>query len=155
MNRWLMKSEPHVFGIDDLASAPGGVERWDGVRNYQVRNMIRDHMRLGDPALFYHSNVRPPGVVGVMEVASEPYPDPTAFDPQDPYYDPKSDPAAPHWYCVDVLFRQRWPRMVTLQQLRDCAELKGSPLVRRGNRLSIVPVTGSQWQAICRLGAES
>jgi len=151
MNRWLMKSEPSAFGLDDLAAAPGGTDRWDGVRNYQVRNMIRDHMRPGEPAFFYHSNTRPPGVAGIMEIASEPYPDPTAFDPEDPHYDPKSDPEAPRWFCVDVRFRERLPRYVPLQELRDCPELEGFPLLRRGNRLSIVPVTEAQWAAICRL----
>ncbi|ABM61955.1 EVE domain-containing protein [Halorhodospira halophila] len=151
MNRWVMKSEPDVFGIDDLAAAPQGTDRWDGVRNYQVRNMIRDHMRPGDAAFFYHSNTRPPGVVGVMEVVSGPYPDPTAFDPDDLHYDPKSTPEAPRWYCVDVRFRERLPRQVTLQELRECPDLEGFPLIRRGNRLSIVPVTEAQWAVIRRL----
>ncbi|MCG5527065.1 MULTISPECIES: EVE domain-containing protein [Halorhodospira] len=151
MNRWLMKSEPDVFGIEDLAAAPQGTDRWDGVRNYQVRNMIRDHMRPGDVAFFYHSNTRPPGVVGLMEVVSDPYPDPTAFDPDDPHYDPKSTPEAPRWFCVDVRFRERLSRRVTLQELRECPELEGFPLIRRGNRLSIVPVTEAQWTAILRL----
>lgn len=146
-----MKSEPDVFGIDDLAGAPGGTDAWDGVRNHQVRNMIRDEMAPGQQALFYHSNVQPPGVVGVMEIASEPYPDPTAFDPQDPHYDPKSDPGRPRWYCVDVRFVERLPRKVTLQEMREAPELGGFQLIRRGNRLSIVPVTPEQWEAIMAL----
>ncbi len=151
MNRWLMKSEPDVFGIDDLEAAPAGTDMWDGVRNYQVRNMIRDHMRPGDLAFFYHSNTKPPGVVGVMEIASEPYADPTAFDPEDPHYDAKSDPQSPRWFCVDVRFRERLPRLVPLHELKATPELEGFPLLRRGNRLSIVPVTEAQWETIRRL----
>ncbi len=148
---WLMKSEPAVFGIDDLAAAPGGTAMWDGVRNYQARNLIRDRMRPGDLALFYHSNTRPPGVVGIVEVVSEPYPDPTAFDPGEAHYDPKSDPQAPRWFCVDVRLRERLPRQVTLAELRASPALEGSPLLRRNNRLSIVPLTGRQWEAILAL----
>lgn len=148
---WLMKSEPEAFGIDDLAAAPGATAMWDGVRNYQARNLIRDHMRPGDRAFLYHSNTRPPGVVGIVEVVSEPYPDPTAFDPDEAHYDPKSDPQAPRWFCVDVRLRERLPRQVTLATLRACPALEGSPLLRRNNRLSIVPLTGAQWEAVLAL----
>ncbi len=155
MNYWLMKSEPDCFGIDDLEAAPDGVEMWDGVRNYQVRNMIRDHMRPGDRAFFYHSNTKTPGVVGVMEIAGEAYPDPTAFDPEDEHYDPKSDSDRPRWYCVDVRFVEKWPRIVALQEMRRSPRLEGLPLLRKGNRLSIVPVTPDQWAAIREMAGEA
>ena len=151
MSRWLMKSEPQVFGLEDLAAAPGAQDRWDGVRSHQVRNMIRDHMAPGQTALLYHSNIRPPGVVGVMEIVSDPYPDPTALDPEDPGHDPRATAEAPRWYCVDVALRERLPRTVTLEMLRRLPAMEGSPLVRRGNRLSIVPLTEPQWQAILEL----
>lgn len=155
MGAWLMKSEPDVFGIDDLANAPNATDMWDGVRNYQVRNMIRDEMCRGDRALFYHSNTQPPGVVGIMEIASDPYPDPTAFDPDDPHYDPKGDPDRPRWYCVDVRFVERLPAKVTLQSMREEPALDGFPLIRKGNRLSIVPVTDAQWDVILQLAEQA
>ncbi len=151
MPRWLMKTEPSAFGIEHLAAAPNGVERWDGVRNNQARNIIRDHMRPGQEAFLYHSSVRPPGVVGVMEIVSEPYPDPTAVDLCDVGVDPRSDPGGPRWFCVDVRLRERLPRLVSLQEIREEPVMEGSPLIRRGSRLSIVPVTEAQWHAIRRL----
>lgn len=153
MNHWLMKSEPEVFGIDDLATRPNQTEPWDGVRNYQARNMMRDQMRVGDPILFYHSNCEVPGVVGIAEVASAPYPDPTAFDPTSPYFDPKSDPDAPRWYLVEVRYRRHLARTITLAELKSHADdaLAGLPLVRRGNRLSVMPVTPEQWDFILGL----
>ena len=148
MQYWLMKSEPDVFGIDDLASRPQQIEPWDGVRNYQARNMMRDEMQVGDPIFFYHSNCKVPGIVGIAEVASAPYPDPTAFDPDSKYHDPKSDPDDPRWYLVDVKFVRRLSRTISLTELKQCGELEGMPLVRRGNRLSVMPVTEDQWRFI-------
>ena len=148
-----MKSEPEEFGIDDLAAARGRRECWDGVRNYQARNMMRDQMRRGDKAFFYHSNCDTPGIVGVMRVARRGYPDHTAFDPQDKHFDPKSDPEQPRWYMVDVVFERRFSRVIALAELRDYAEtrLQGLKLLQRGNRLSVMPVQKRHWDFITRL----
>ena len=152
MNYWLMKSEPSVFGIDDLAARPKKTEPWDGVRNYQARNMIRDTMRRGDLAFLYHSNCVPPGIVGIMEVVREGYPDPTQFDPRSKYHDPKSDPDAPRWYLVDVRLKKRFKRMVTLAELREQAETLGDfTLLRKGSRLSVMPVEKATWERILEL----
>jgi predicted RNA-binding protein with PUA-like domain len=153
MNYWLMKSEPETFGIDDLAARPNQTEPWDGVRNYQARNMMRDQMRPGDPVLFYHSNCAIPGVVGIAEIASASRPDPTAFDPRAEYFDPKSDPANPRWVLVEVRYVRHLARTLSLTELKDHAEgaLAGLPLVRKGNRLSIMPVTPEQWDFILSL----
>jgi len=152
MNYWLMKSEPEVFGIDDLAKRPKKTEPWDGVRNYQARNMMRDQMRRGDLAFFYHSNCEPPGIVGVMEVVREGYPDPTQFDPRSKYHDPKSDPDNPRWYLVDVRLKKRFGRLVSLAELREQAPALGDfALLRKGNRLSVMPVTEAAWQHILAL----
>jgi len=152
MNYWLMKSEPSVFGIDDLAARPKKTEPWDGVRNYQARNMMRDDMRRGDRVFFYHSNCDPPGIVGIMEVVREGYPDPTQFDPESKYHDPKSDPDDPRWYLVDVRLKKRFRRMVTLAELREHAgELGDFVLLRKGSRLSVMPVEEATWQRILEL----
>ncbi|MCG6897358.1 MAG: EVE domain-containing protein [Thiocapsa sp.] len=153
MNYWLMKSEPDAFSLDDLAARPDQTEPWDGVRNYQARNMMRDQMRLGDQILFYHSNCAVPGVVGIAEVASAPYPDATAFDPAAKYFDPKSDPDRPRWYLVEVRYVRHMTRIVSLAELKTHADgpLGGLPLVRKGNRLSVMPVTPEQWQFILGL----
>jgi len=148
MKCWLMKSEPDVFGIDHLAALPGGQDHWDGIRNYQVRNMIRDEMAPGDRAFFYHSNTKPPGIAGIMEIISAGYPDHTAFDPEAKYYDPKSDPDKPRWYMVDVRFERRLRRLIPLDELKANPALADMPLVRRGNRLSVMPVSEEQWRAI-------
>ncbi|MDX1605517.1 MAG: EVE domain-containing protein [Candidatus Competibacterales bacterium] len=150
MNYWLLKSEPAVFGLEDLAAEPGQTACWDGVRNYQARNFLRQ-MRCGDQALFYHSNTQPPGVVGIVEIVREGYPDPTALDPHDPHYDSRSDPAAPRWFMVDVRLQRRLARCITLAELKACPALAELPLVRRGNRLSVMPVTPDQWVAILAL----
>lgn len=151
MNYWLMKSEPAVYGIDDLKNAPGGIDHWDGVRNYQARNMMRDLMKKGDLAFFYHSNCEEPGIVGIMEIVREGYPDFTASDPESKYYDPGSDPGNPRWYMVDVRFRRRLKRTITLRELKRHPALADMPLLRRGNRLSIMPVTSRQWDFILGL----
>ncbi|RMG30602.1 MAG: EVE domain-containing protein [Gammaproteobacteria bacterium] len=149
MNYWLMKSEPDVYSIDDLERA--GVDHWEGVRNYQARNMLRDAMKAGDLAFFYHSNCKTPAIVGIMEIVREGYPDPTAFDPASKYYDPKSDPARPRWYMVDVKYVRHLERPLPLAELKRHPELADLPLVRRGNRLSIMPVTPAQWAFILGL----
>ena len=153
MNGWLMKSEPDTFSLDDLAARPNQTEPWDGVRNYQARNMLRDQMQVGDPILFYHSNCTMPGVVGLAEVASAPRPDPTAFDPEARYFDPNSDPNRPRWYLVDVRYVRHLRRIVPLAELKRAAggALAGMPLVRNGNRLSIMPVNSAQWAFILGL----
>ncbi|MEJ2481113.1 MAG: EVE domain-containing protein [Acidihalobacter sp.] len=149
MQYWLMKSEPDVFGIDDLERV--GREPWDGIRNYQARNFMRDRMQVGDKAFLYHSNADPIGIAGIMRIASTPYPDPTAFDPEAKYYDPKSDPENPRWQLVDVEFERKLKRVITLAELRTHPELEGMALLRKGNRLSIMPVEPEHWELILGL----
>jgi predicted RNA-binding protein with PUA-like domain len=150
MRYWLMKTEPDTFGVDDLAAAPRATTSWDGVRNYQARNMIRDEMKRQDQVFLYYSSTAVPGIVAVMEVVKEGYPDKTAFDPKDHHYDPQSDPAKPRWFMVDVRLKQRLPRIITLEELRKHAtkELKGMVLLRPGNRLSVTPVEPAHWKFI-------
>lgn len=144
---WLMKSEPEEFSIDDLQRV--GSEPWGGVRNYQARNYMRDGMRLGDGVLFYHSNCKPPGVVGIASVAAPAYPDPSQFDPESDYYDPTSSQDAPRWLQVDVGFERKFGATITLDRLKANAEQLGEfALLRRGNRLSVLPVTAEQWRRI-------
>jgi predicted RNA-binding protein with PUA-like domain len=148
---WLMKSEPDAFSIDDLAARPRQTEPWNGVRNYQARNYLRE-MEIGDHAFFYHSSCDEPGIVGLMRIASRPKADPTQFDPESPYYDPKSTAAAPRWFLVDVRFERRLQRTLTLNELRQHArELEGLPLLSRGNRLSVMPVLPEHWSHILAL----
>jgi predicted RNA-binding protein with PUA-like domain len=150
MRYWLMKSEPDVYGIDDLALAPGKTTPWWGVRNYQARNFMRDEMGLGDQAFFYHSSCDAPGIAGIVEVSSLAYPDETQFDPQSKYYDPKSTRAAPRWLNVDVkLLRQT--RFVSVTELRAHPALSAMRVLQRGNRLSITPVDPKDWRFIVRL----
>jgi predicted RNA-binding protein with PUA-like domain len=149
MNYWLMKSEPSTFGIDDLARARNRTSSWDGVRNFQARNSLRA-MKRGDLSFFYHSSCEVPGIVGVMKVVKEAYPDPTQFDPKDDHYDPASKPEAPRWYMVDVQLVSRFDQPVTLEQLRAHAngKLRNMVVLKRGNRLSVTPVTKLQWEFI-------
>jgi len=151
MNYWLMKSEPDVFGIDDLYNRPNQTEHWDGVRNYQARNMMRDEMKLGDLIFFYHSNCDEPGIVGIMEVAKEGYPDYFAFDPENKHFDPKSAPSAPRWMMIDVKYVRSLSRTITLKELKAREELSNLALIRRGNRLSIMPVSKEEWDFILSL----
>lgn len=151
MSYWLMKSEPDVFGVDDLMKAPGKTEPWDGVRNYQARNMMRDEMKKGDQVFFYHSNCKQPGIAGIMKIVREGYPDHTAFDPDEKYFDAKSDPDNPRWYMVDVKHVRKLKRVITLTELKSHPQLADLPLVRRGNRLSIMPVSKKQWDFILSL----
>ncbi len=150
MKYWLMKSEPDVFGIDHLKACPKKTDHWDGVRNYQARNMMRDEMKKGDQVFFYHSNCDEPGVVGIMEVVKEGYVDHTAFNPEEKYYDPKSDPDKPRWYMVDVKYKRKLKRTITLSELKEARALEDCPLVRKGNRLSIMPITKKQWDYILK-----
>ena len=149
MAYWLMKSEPDVYGIDDLKRDK--VEPWDGIRNYQVRNMFRDQMKVGDLAFFYHSNCKPPAVVGIMTIASEAYPDHTQFDPKSRYYDAKSDKENPRWLLVDVKYKRKLKREITLQELKENKKLKDFRLNQKGNRLSVIPVKKSEWDLILGL----
>lgn len=151
MNHWLMKSEPNEFSFDDLKKRPGQTEPWDGVRNYQARNMMRDEMKVGDQVFFYHSNTDVPGIVGIAEVVREGYPDHTAFDPDDKHYDPKSDPDKPRWFMVEVKYVRPLKRTIALSELKDRPELEGMPLVRKGNRLSVMPVAKAHWDFILSL----
>jgi predicted RNA-binding protein with PUA-like domain len=150
MNYWLMKTEPSTFSIDDLAKAPKRTTCWDGVRNYQVRNMLRDQFAVGDLAFMYHSSCEIPGVVGVMKVVSKGYPDDTAFDRKHAHYDPESDPKEPRWYMVDVRLEQRFSRVISLDELRRYADgkLRDLLILKRGNRLSITPVSAAEWRFI-------
>ncbi|MEE4174523.1 MAG: EVE domain-containing protein [Xanthomonadales bacterium] len=149
MGYWLMKSEPDAYGIDDLER--DGREPWDGIRNYQVRNMIRDDMQVGDEALFYHSRVKEPAAVGIMRIVSDAYPDPTQFDANSKYFDARSDPDNPRWLLRDVEFIRRLERPVTLKELKAHPGLGEFQLTKKGNRLSIFPVTKDQWDTIVAL----
>jgi predicted RNA-binding protein with PUA-like domain len=152
MRYWLFKSEPEVFGIADLKAHPRRTETWDGVRNYQVRNMMRDEMSPGDLVLFYHSNADPPAVVGLAEITKGAFPDPAASDPSSRYYDPKCDPAKTRWLAVGIRFASEFPKPVPLETLRDDPGLAGLAVARRGNRLSITPVDERHFHRICQLG---
>ena len=153
MKYWLLKSEPDEYSIDDLANEPRKTTHWDGVRNYQARNMMRDDMKRGDRIFFYHSNCQPPGIVGIARVARKAYPDHTAFDPDDKHFDPKSDPDNPRWFMVDVAFVRKLKRKITLEELRKYADthLQDFALLRRGNRLSVMPVAEEHWKFISSL----
>ena len=146
MRYWLMKSEPEVCSIDDLKNHM--IECWDGVRNYQVRNMMREEMKLGDLAFFYHSNAKPSGIVGVMEIVKEAYPDPTAFNPNSQYYDPKSSVEKPTWLAVDVKFKEKFPCLISLENLRGFKGLENMGVLKKGSRLSITPITQQEWEII-------
>ncbi len=149
MQYWLMKSEPDTYSIDDLQSF--GVDHWDGIRNYQVRNFFRDQMQVGDQAFFYHSNCKEPGIVGTMDIVSKAYPDHTAFDPSEKYFDSKSDPENPRWLMVDVHYIRHLNRMITLAELRQQKQIADMKLLQRGNRLSVLPLSKMEWQYILEM----
>ncbi|MBV9575084.1 MAG: EVE domain-containing protein [Gammaproteobacteria bacterium] len=151
MRYWLFKSEPNTFSIDDLAHSPKQTEHWDGVRNYQVRNMLRDEMKKGDKAFFYHSSCAEPGVVGVIEIVKEAYPDFTAWDISSDHYDVKSPAETPRWLMVDVKLIKKFTRFISLTEMRKIPKLKQMQILRRGNRLSITPVTIEEWNTILQL----
>ena len=147
MKHWLLKSEPNDFSLQDLKDAPGQTECWDGVRNYQARNLMRDEMKLGDRALFYHSNLNP-SVVGTVTVVRESYPDHTSWDSDGKHFDPKSTPDNPRWFMVDVKFESEFPRPLPLAELRTLSGLEEMLLLRKGQRLSVQPVTPQEFQVI-------
>ena len=149
MQHWLMKSEPDEFGIDDLAAAPGKTTAWAGVRNYQARNFMREKMRVGDQVFFYHSSCPEPGIAGIAEVASGPYPDASQFDSKSPYFDEAAKREAPRWFNVDVKFVKK-TRLVSLAELRGHRELAAMRVLAPGNRLSITPVDAREWEFITR-----
>lgn len=154
MKYWLVKSEPDAFSVDDLENCPGQTRYWKHVRNYQARNFMRDDMRIGDKVFFYHSNIDEPAIVGVARIASEPYPDPEACNPESEYYDPKSSPDNVRWYLVDIQLVKKLRRPITLAQIRQhTTELGDFPLIRKGNRLSVMPVSEQQWDYINSLKA--
>jgi len=149
VNHWLMKSEPDAFSIDDLKRKKQ--EAWDGVRNYQARNFMRDGMRVGDKVFFYHSNCAVPGIVGIAEVATDAYPDPSQFDPKSKYFDPGSSRDNPRWMLVDVKFVKKLKRTISLDELKNDPALIEMPLLRKGNRLSVMPVDAAHWKYILAL----
>lgn len=153
MQYWLFKSEPGCYSIDHLKKEKIGM--WDGTRNYQVRNMMRDDMKAGDLVLFYHSNAGvETGVVGVMEIVKKAYPDPTQFDPKSEHPDPKSDPENPRWLCVDVKFKQKLEHLVSLQEIKLDPKFSDMTLTKRGNRLSVMPVQKKHFDRVVKLGAK-
>jgi predicted RNA-binding protein with PUA-like domain len=150
MNHWLLKSEPDSFSIDALKAAPKQTAAWDGVRNFQARNMLRNSMKKGDQAFFYHSSCDVPGIAGIVSIIKDGYPDETAFDPKHHHYDPDSKPDAPRWYVVDVKLVRKFRRIITLDELRQhgAKKLKDFVLLRRGNRLSVMPVAEKDWEFV-------
>ena len=148
MKYWLLKSEPDVFSLEDLKNCPNQTEPWDGIRNYQARNLMRDEMKVGDQAFFYHSRQAEPAIVGTVRVVREAYPDHTSWDPSSKYFDEKSSPENPRWLMVDVQFEGEFSRPVTLKELRSVPELKEMFLLRKGMRLSVQPVTEEEFQLI-------
>jgi len=155
MNYWLFKSEPDAFSIDDLRAMKGRRDHWDGIRNYQARNLMRDSMAKGDLGFFYHSSCKVPGVVGIVEIVKEAYPDHTAWDPESRYFDAKSTADNPRWVMVDVKFRQKFKDIISLQQLRDVPELESMALLQKGSRLSIQPVDQTHWEVIKKMAEAS
>ncbi len=155
MRYWLMKSEPGCFSLDDLVRSPGGVSSWDGVRNFQARNLLRDEIKAGDGVLFYHSSCAEPAIVGLAEVVRDGYPDHTAQDPRSDHYDPKASPDKPIWYMVDIRFVERLPRPLTRLDLQGHPLLAGMEVMKRGSRLSVQPVRAEEWQAVLALAGVS
>jgi predicted RNA-binding protein with PUA-like domain len=147
---WLMKNEPEDYSIEDLEKE--GKTLWDGCRNYQVRNMIRDEMKPGELAIFYHSNAKPSGAAGVMKIAGEAYADPTQWDPEDKHYDPKSPKDDPRWFVRDVEFVEKFSRIVPIKEMREAEALEGLQILKRGNRLSVTPITEEEFEVIVSLG---
>jgi predicted RNA-binding protein with PUA-like domain len=148
---WLVKSEPDSFSFDDLLASPNRTTSWDGVRNFQARNSMRDDMKLGDLVFFYHSSTDPAAIVGIAEVVREGYPDPTAFDRKDSHFDPKSKPDSPTWMMVDLRAREALPKPITLEEMREVKGLEKMVLLQKGSRLSVQPVTPKEWEIICKL----
>ena len=151
MNYWIMKTEPDVFSIDDLKSAPNSTSCWDGVRNYQARNFMRDQMRKNDKVLIYHSSCKNIGIVGLGVITKEAYPDHTSWDPKSDSFDPNSTKNAPRWFMVDVKWLKTFNKTITLSKLKQLKEFNDSPLIKKGNRLSIIPTSKEQFEAVLRL----
>jgi predicted RNA-binding protein with PUA-like domain len=151
MHYWLMKSEPDVFSFADLKSRPAKTEPWNGVRNYQARNFMRDQMKIGDQILFYHSSCEVPGIAGIARVSSAPYPDETQFDKKSEYYDPKATQETPRWFLVDVTFQQDLKNYIPLEELKKHKKLAEMQLLKKGNRLSILPVSREEFEFIVKL----
>ncbi|WP_016760104.1 EVE domain-containing protein [Leptospira weilii] len=151
MNHWLFKTEPDVFSIDDLHKAPSHIAPWEGVRNYQARNFLRDSIQKGDLVLFYHSRAKPLSIVGIAEVVKPGYPDHFAFDPSHKYFDPKSKPENPTWYMVDIKFKKKFPKPVTVEEMKTQKALKNMVLLQKGSRLSIQPVSPAEFQLVLGL----
>lgn len=147
-----MKSEPNVFSIDDLINAKNQTTFWDGVRNYQARNYIRDEMKVGDKVIFYHSNSEPPSAVGVCDIVKEAYPDFTAFDPENSHYDPKSKKDSPTWFMVDIKFVKKFSHAVSINEMRENKILQNMKLLQRGNRLSVIPLSKDEFNEIIKMG---
>jgi len=154
MGYWLMKSEPDVFGIGHLKARPRRTERWDGVRNYQARNFLRDDMRKGDLAFFYHSSCAEPGIAGIVKIVRAGYPDDSAWNPKSSHFDPKSTPANPIWYMVDVKLEREFRNSIPLAALKQNPGLRDMKLLQHGNRLSILPVTEKEWNAILKMESD-
>ena len=155
MKYWLVKSEPDAFSLQDLQNGPDSTSSWDGVRNYQARNFMRDEMKVGDRVLFYHSNAKPPGVVGTARVVREAYPDHTAWDPDSKYFDPRSTEEKPIWMMVDVKFESAFAQLISLDELREEAALKDMLLLRKGMRLSVMPVTEGEFRTVLALAGQA
>ena len=155
MKHWLLKSEPEAFSLQDLKNGSDSTTSWDGVRNYQARNFMRDEMRIGDRVLFYHSNTKPPGVVGTARVVREAYPDHTAWDPESNYFDPRSTEENPVWMMVDVQFESEFPEVISLDRLREEPDLKDMLLLRKGSRLSVMPVSETEFRTILILAGQA
>jgi predicted RNA-binding protein with PUA-like domain len=152
---WLLKSDADSFSFEDLWNLPSRTTQWDGVRNFQARNFMRDEMKKGDLAFFYHSGGTDPGIVGIVEIVREGYPDHTALDPKDPHYDPRSKSGESYWSMVDIQAIERFPRHVPLSELRTKPELEGMSLLQKGNRLSVQKVGASEWNAVLALAKQA
>jgi predicted RNA-binding protein with PUA-like domain len=155
VNYWLMKSEPNTYSIDTLANKPKGIDHWEGVRNYQARNFMKDQMKIGDQAFFYHSNCEIPGIAGMMKIVQESHPDFTAWDVDSQYYDPKSTPTNPRWFMVSVQFVEKFKTILPLSLLKNQPSLKECVLLQPGNRLSVMPISSKEWKTILSLKKES
>lgn len=152
MQYWLFKSEPDVFGIDHLASRPNQTEPWDGVRNYQARNFLRDDVKVGDQVFFYHSSCKEVGIAGIAEVVKAAYPDVSQFNPESKYYDPKATSEKPRWFSVDVKYVSKFARVLSLSRIKGCPQITELGIVKKGHRLSVMPVTDNEWQVLLDLG---
>jgi predicted RNA-binding protein with PUA-like domain len=151
MKYWLVKTEPSVFSWEDLQKSPNQTSPWEGVRNYQARNFMRDEMKLGDRVFFYHSVAKPLAIMGIVQVVKEAYPDTFAFDPKSDYYDPKSSPENPRWVMVDLQFESAFTPPITLDELKQTSGLEEMMLLRKGSRLSVQPVTAQEWEIVCNI----